>query len=60
MIIGNRFMFGLAVGVCTGAMAGMLVAPKSGAETRKALNNRAGNLKNRIREMDAKKSSVRA
>ena len=46
-MISNKFVLGLAVGVCTGAMAGILVAPKSSTDTRKAIRNRAADLKNR-------------
>ncbi|MCQ2739512.1 MAG: YtxH domain-containing protein [bacterium] len=40
----TRFLAGFAVGAALGAVAGILLAPKSGAETREALGNMASEM----------------
>ena len=58
MMRDNKFVVGLAVGVLTGAVAGMLMAPKSGKETRKVIKTRAGELGSRTRQFIAKRKST--
>ena len=53
MTRGNKFVIGLAVGACAGALAGMLLAPKSGEETRKVIKARAGEIGSRTRQLMA-------
>ncbi len=43
----NSFFKGLAFGAVVGAVAGVLLAPKSGEETRKDIQKLAGNLKDK-------------
>ena len=40
----NKFLYGLIAGAAIGAIAGVLLAPKSGKETRKLLRERAATL----------------
>ena len=40
----NTFVTGLIAGTVVGAVAGLLLAPKSGKETRKILRDKAGTL----------------
>ncbi len=47
----NSFLKGLAFGAIAGAVAGILFAPKSGAETRKDIQDLAGNLKDKAVDM---------
>ncbi len=54
----NKFMLGLAFGVVTGAITGMLLAPKSGKESRQAMKTRAVQLGSRTRRMMAKGKST--
>ena len=51
MTRGNKFVIGLAVGVCTGALAGMLLAPKSGKGTREVIKARASEVGSRTRQL---------
>jgi gas vesicle protein len=44
------FLAGLGIGVAIGAAAGLLLAPKSGADTRRALRNRGRKVRNRARD----------
>jgi len=58
MTRGNKLVIGLAVGACTGALVGMLIAPKSGKETRKAIKSRAGEIGSRTRQLMAGRKST--
>ena len=58
MTRGNKFVIGLVVGACTGALVGMLMAPKSGKETRKAIKSRAEELGSRTRQLMAGRKST--
>ena len=40
----TRFLAGFAIGATIGAVAGILLAPKSGAETREMLGNMASDM----------------
>jgi len=44
------FLAGLGIGLAIGAAAGMLLAPRSGSETRRALRNRGARIGNRARD----------
>ena len=44
------FLAGLGIGVAIGAAAALLLAPRSGAETRRALRNRGRKVGNRARD----------
>jgi hypothetical protein len=44
------FLAGLGIGLAVGAAVGILLAPKSGAETRQALRNRGRKVGNRARD----------
>lgn len=44
------FLAGLGIGLALGAAAGILLAPRSGAETRRALRNRGKKMGNRARD----------
>ncbi len=54
----NKFMLGLALGVFTGAITGMLLAPKSGRESRQAIQTQVGRLSSRTRRLMAKGKST--
>ena len=58
MTRGNKFVIGLAVGMCAGALTGMLLAPRSGQETRKAIKHRAGELGSRTRQLMARRKAT--
>ena len=58
MMRGNKFVVGLAVGALAGTLTGMLLAPKSGKETRKAIKTRAGELGSRTRQLVSKRRSA--
>ena len=58
MTTGNKFVVGLAVGALAGALTGMLLAPKSGKETRKVIKTRAGELGSRTRQLVSKSKSA--
>ncbi len=58
MTRGNKFAVGMVVGMCAGALAGMLLAPKPGRETRKAIKNRAGELGSRTRQLMARRKAT--
>src|SRR5687767_2604863 len=61
------FLAGLGIGVALGAAAALLLAPRSGAETRQVLRNRGKRLRNRARsawddlqiELEATRRAVR-
>jgi hypothetical protein len=44
------FLAGLGIGLALGAAAGILLAPRAGAETRQALRNRGRKVGNRARD----------
>ena len=44
------FLAGLGIGLALGAAAGILLAPKSGADTRRALRTRGKKIGNRARD----------
>ena len=50
MANGKRLMTGLVAGAILGTLAGMLVAPKSGKETRKMVGEKASKIRNRTGE----------
>ena len=58
MTRGNKFVIGLAVGMAAGALTGMLLAPRSGQETRKAIKNRAGELGSRTRQLMTRRKAT--
>ena len=43
----NKILYGFGTGVIIGAAAGLLLAPKTGKETRKIVADRAGSIRNR-------------
>ncbi|PKB81115.1 MAG: hypothetical protein BZY88_07055 [SAR202 cluster bacterium Io17-Chloro-G9] len=43
----QKILFGLGTGVIIGAAAGLLLAPKTGKETRKIVADRAGTVRSR-------------
>ena len=43
----NKILYGLGTGVIIGAAAGLLLAPKTGKETRKLVAERAESIKSR-------------
>ena len=43
----NKILYGFGTGVIIGAAAGLLMAPKTGKETRKIVADRAGSIRNR-------------
>ncbi len=47
---GKKLMTGLVAGALVGAVAGMLLAPKSGKENRKMVGEKAGKIRNRTGE----------
>jgi gas vesicle protein len=47
---GVTFLAGLGIGIALGAAVGILFAPRSGAETRRALRNRGRKMRNRARD----------
>ena len=47
MTTGNKFFTGLVAGAVIGSVAGMLMAPKPGKETRNVVANRAIELKSK-------------
>jgi gas vesicle protein len=44
------FLAGLGIGIALGAAAGILLAPRAGAETRRALRSRSRKVGNRARD----------
>ncbi len=58
MTTGNKLVIGLAVGMCAGALTGMLLAPRSGRETRKVIKSRAGELGSRTRRLMARRKAT--
>ena len=50
MKTGNKVALGLASGMLVGAVAGMLLAPKGGKETRHLIVSQASKLRRRIRK----------
>ena len=58
MMKSNKFMLGLAFGVIAGAFTGLLLAPKSGRESRQAIKTRVGQLGSRTRQLMAKGKST--
>jgi hypothetical protein len=44
------FLAGLGIGIALGAAAGILLAPRAGAETRRSLRNRGKKVGNRARD----------
>ncbi len=58
MTRGNKLVIGLAAGMCAGALTGMLLAPRSGRETRKVIKNRAGELGSRTRQLMARRKAA--
>ncbi len=50
----NSFMTGLVVGALAGTAAGILMAPKSGAETREDIKQFAGDVRDRTLDMYTK------
>ena len=58
MTRGNKLVLGLAVGMFAGALTGMLLAPRSGRETRKVIKNRAGELGSRTRQLMARRKAT--
>jgi gas vesicle protein len=46
----GEFWLGLMIGATAGAVAGLLLAPQSGSETREAIKERAAELKGRAVE----------
>ena len=60
MANGKRLMTGLVAGAILGTLAGMLVAPKSGKETRKMVGEKASKIRNRTGEaMGSLKSRIK-
>ena len=55
----SKLVVGLAVGICTGAAAGMLVAPKSGKDSRQVIKSRSGALKHRAGELINRRGTSR-
>ena len=47
----TRLVVGLSVGICTGAAVAILVAPKSGKDTRQIIKSRSDALKLRAGEL---------
>jgi gas vesicle protein len=51
----GRFLFGIAIGAAAGALAGILLAPEKGSETRRKLiekgDSYSKNLKNRFNNL---------
>ena len=43
----HKLLYGLGTGIIIGTAAGLLLAPKTGKETRKIVAERAGNIKSR-------------
>ena len=43
----HKLLYGLGTGVIIGAAAGLLLAPKTGKETRKIVGDRAGSIRSR-------------
>lgn len=50
MVSGEKFVTGLIAGTVIGAAVGLLLAPKSGDETRKVVREKADDLKQRAEE----------
>ena len=46
---GNKLVIGLAAGALIGAAAGLLMAPKSGSESRQIVGSKAGSIQNGAR-----------
>ena len=51
----TRLVLGLSVGICTGAAAAMLVAPKTGKDTRQIIKSRSGDFKRRAGNLIARR-----
>lgn len=51
MTKGNKFVAGLAVGAIAGSTIGLLLAPKTGKETRQMVSTRAGGVKQKVDQL---------
>jgi len=49
MATSNKFLTGIIAGAVIGAVAALLLAPKSGKETRKLINEQAGQLEEKAK-----------
>ncbi len=54
----TKLVLGLSVGICTGAAAAFLVAPKSGKDTRQIIKSRSGALKRRAGVLIARRRTA--
>jgi len=54
----TKLVLGLSVGICTGAAAALLVAPKSGKDTRQIIKSRSAALKSRAGELIARRRTA--
>lgn len=54
----TKLVVGLSVGIFTGAAAALLVAPKTGKDTRQIIKSRSGSLKRRAGELIARRRTA--
>ncbi len=54
----TKLVVGMSVGIFTGAVAALLVAPKTGKDTRQIIKSRSGALKNRAGELIARRRTA--
>ena len=54
----TKLVVGLSVGICTGAATALLVAPKSGKDTRQIIKSQSGALKRRAGEVIARRRTA--
>ena len=54
----TKLVVGLSLGICTGAAAAMLVAPKSGKATRQIIKSQSADLKRRTGELIARRRAA--
>ncbi len=54
----TKLVVGLSVGICTGAAAALLVAPKTGKDTRQIIKSRSSAWKRRAGELIASRRTA--
>ena len=59
MTSNTKFVVGLSLGICTGAVTALLVAPQSGKDTRQVIQSRSGAWKRRASNLIARRGTTK-